>query len=148
MAEKMTLTQVREKAAALQNAANEIAGFRTNNLGRISEDERDRLLTEERNIRRQVRQVENEALDIIWDDLQTALKEMREATDKMRVVRAHLTSVRRALSFAGAVLGLGVSIVSGNVIAVGAASLEVVNLVNGFREEDDAEAEAEEEAVG
>lgn len=148
MADKMTLAQVSEKATALQNAANEIARFRTENLGSLNAGERGELTNEERGIRRQVRQLENEALDIIWDDLQTALQEMREATDKMRAVRAHLTSVRRTLSFAAAVLGLGVSIMSGNAIAVGTASLGVVNLVNDFREEDDAAAEAEDDAVG
>lgn len=148
MADKMTLTQIREKADQLQNSANEVARFRTANLGRLSENEINQMLTDEKNIRRQVRQFENDALDVIWDDLQAALKEIREATDKMRVVRAHLTTVRRVASFAGAVLGLGVSMLSGNVASVAVASLNIVELVNGFRDEDDEQVQAEEDAVG
>lgn len=138
MSGKMTLAQVGEKAAALHNAANEIARFRIENLGSLNAGERAQLTDKEREIRRQVRHFENEALNIIWEDLQTSLHEMREATDKMRGVRAHLTSVGRTLSFAAAVLGLGVSIMSGNVIAIGTASLGVVSLINNFREQDDA----------
>jgi hypothetical protein len=147
MANTMTLAQVREKATAFQNAANDIARFRMDNLGNLSDQARSDSLRAEDALRDMVQRLENEALDIIWDDLQTALTQMREATDKMRAVRAHLKNIQRVLAFSAAALAFGASILSGNILGVGTTSLELINLVNGFREEDDAEAEAEEEAV-
>lgn len=144
----MTLAQVRDKATAFQNAANDIARFRTENLGNLTAAERQASRRAEGELREMVLQLENDALDIIWDDLQTALRQMRDATDKMRAVRAHLKDIRRVLSFTAAALAFGTSILSGNVLGVGTSALGVIDLVNGFQDEDDAEEEAEEEAVG
>jgi hypothetical protein len=144
----MSFEQVLQQSREHQAAAEEITRFHLNNFQKLSAAESARLDERETEIREISRRLLNEAAAILWEDLQGTLKNIREATDKMRSVRAHLKSVQRTLSFAAAVIGLGGAILSQNPIAVATSALGVVDLVNTFRDEDDEEDAAEEDAVG
>lgn len=144
----MTFAQVLQQSNDLKSAADEVARFHLMHFQELTAAEHRQLHEKEDALRDKSRQLLTDATGIVWDDLQTALRRVREATDKMRAVRSHLKTVRRVLSFAAGSIALGASILSGNVVSVGTSSLELVNLVNNFRDEDDQEREDEEEALG
>jgi hypothetical protein len=146
--EKMTFQQVLEQSRDYEVAANEISRFRNNNFQTLSSAARRELSEKENELRDISERLLNDAADIVWDNLQPTLQKIRDATDKMRNIRAQLKNVQRVLTFATAAIMLGTTILTGNPVAISTASLNVINTVSDFRDEDDEEARAEEEAVG
>ena len=147
MPEKMTFAQALQQSNDLKSAADEVARFHLANFQNLTEAEHRALHQKEDALRDQSRQILTDATGIVWEDLQTALRRIREATDKMRAARAHLKTVKRVLSFAAGSIALGAAVLTGNPVTVGTASLNLVNLVNEFRDEDDQEEKDEEEAL-
>jgi hypothetical protein len=144
----MTFEQVLQQSNDFKAAADEVARFHLANFQNLSDEEHGKLHEKEDDLRDKSRRLLTDATTIVWQDLQGALKHVREATDKMRAVRAHLKTVKRTLSFAAGAIVLGGAVLAGNPVAVGTASLKLIDLVNGFRDEDDQEAEDEAEALG
>ncbi|HEX8637830.1 MAG TPA: hypothetical protein VF692_07210 [Pyrinomonadaceae bacterium] len=146
--ERMTFQQVLQQSKDYELAANEISRFHNNNFQTLTPAQHRNLDEKEADLRSISRRLLNDASQIVWDDLQPTLQAIRNATDKMRRIRLHLKNVQRTLTFATAAISLGTSILSGNPVAIGTASLAIVNTINKFRDEDDEEARAEDEAVG
>lgn len=146
--EKMTAQQVLELSKEYELAGNEVSRFHNSNFQSFTAAEHKELYEKEESFRKVSRALISKAESIVWENLQTTLKSIREATDKMRKIRAHLLNVKRALTFATAAITLGTAILTGNPIGIATASLQVVDTVNTFRDEDDEAARAEDEAVG
>jgi len=145
--ERMTFQQVLQQSRDYEVAANELSRFRNNNFQTLPTARINELDAKTRELRDIAQQLLNDAADIVWDNLQPTLQNIREATDKMRKIRSHLINVHRALTFATAAITLGATVLTGNPVAIATAALEVVNTVNTFRAEDDEAAQAEETAV-
>ena len=145
--EKMTAQQVLELSKEYEIAGNEVSRFHNSNFQSLTAEQHRELDEKEESFRRISRTLISEAERIVWDNLQSTLKNIREATDKMRKIRSRLNNVKRILTFAAAAITLGTSILTGNPIATATASLGVVNTINDFRDEDDKAALAEEEAT-
>jgi hypothetical protein len=133
--------QAFQLAKQFSDIARELTEYRMSNFAELTPDQRNQLEGLEFSIRNFSSDFVALSIKLALDDLDSALRDIKGATDKMKNAIGNLEKVNKILKVATTVVTIGAAIVSGNPAAIASA------VGAAFEEDKNKDEDKEEETV-